>query len=111
MRMTRKRAVEPEAGEVEQYAGAFARVRLVRAWIAAAAAMVGMLYAFVALLERVVKQLPDFTQAHVVLARLYFKLKRPQDAENERLIINRLNAEQQKKEPTGKPEAQPANPR
>ena len=55
MRMTRKRAVESEAGEVEQYAGAFARVRLVRAWIAAAAAMVAMLYAFVALLERVVK--------------------------------------------------------
>ena len=55
MRMTRKRAVEPEAGEVEQYAGAFARVRLVRAWIAAAAAMVAMLYGYVALLERVVK--------------------------------------------------------
>ena len=55
MRMTRKQTLESGAGEVEQYAGAFARVRLVRAWIAAAAAMVGMLYAFVALLERVVK--------------------------------------------------------
>jgi hypothetical protein len=44
------------AGErgAEQYAGAFARVRLVRAWIAAAAAMVALLYGFVALLERVV---------------------------------------------------------
>lgn len=36
----------------EQYVSAFARVRLVRAWIAAAAALVAMLYAFVALLER-----------------------------------------------------------
>ena len=40
-------------GEAERYAGAFARVRLVRAWIAAVAAMVAMVYAYVALLERV----------------------------------------------------------
>ena len=39
----------------EEYAAAFARVRLVRAWIAAAAALVAMLYGYVALLERVVK--------------------------------------------------------
>ena len=55
MRMTRKRVVKPEAREVERYAGAFTRVRLVRAWIAAAAAMVTMLYGYVALLERVVR--------------------------------------------------------
>jgi hypothetical protein len=56
--MTKKRVVgggESGAAEAERYAGAFARVRLVRAWIAAAAAMVAMLYAYVALLERVVK--------------------------------------------------------
>ena len=46
--------VEGEGG-AEQYAGAFARARLVRAWIAVAAAMVAMLYAYVALLERVVR--------------------------------------------------------
>jgi hypothetical protein len=55
MRMSRKRAVSPEAVKVERYANAFARVRLVRAWIAAAAAMLTMLYEYVALLERVVK--------------------------------------------------------
>jgi len=58
MRMTRKRVVaggQAGAGGAERYAGAFARVRLVRAWIAAAAAMVAMLYAYVALLERVVR--------------------------------------------------------
>ena len=43
------------AGGADQYAGAFARVRLVRAWIAAAAAMVALLYGYVALLERVVR--------------------------------------------------------
>jgi hypothetical protein len=51
------RAAKPvvsEEGGVEQYAAAFARVRLVRAWIAAAAALVALLYGYVALLERVV---------------------------------------------------------
>ena len=36
----------------ETYVGAFARVRLVRAWIGAAAAMVALGYAFAALLDR-----------------------------------------------------------
>jgi len=52
-RMPGKRVAQ--GAEEERYAGAFARVRLVRAWIAAAAAMVAMLYGYVALLERVVK--------------------------------------------------------
>ena len=41
--------------EAEQYAGAFARVRLVRAWIAALAAIVAVLSTFLVLLERVVR--------------------------------------------------------
>ncbi|MDB4881334.1 MAG: hypothetical protein JWL95_100 [Gemmatimonadetes bacterium] len=36
----------------ETYAGAFARVRLVRAWIGAAAAMVALGFGFAALLDR-----------------------------------------------------------
>src|SRR5690349_12275657 len=55
MRMSRKRAVKSEARGVGRYADAFARVRLVRAWIAAAAAMLTMLYGYVTLLERVVR--------------------------------------------------------
>jgi hypothetical protein len=47
-----KQEVKPE---VKPYAGAFARVRLVRAWIAAAAALVAVLYSYVALLERMVR--------------------------------------------------------
>ena len=39
----------------DEYAGAFARVRLVRAWIAAMAALVAMLYGYVALLERMLR--------------------------------------------------------
>jgi len=41
--------------DADEYAAAFARVRLVRAWIAAAAALVAMLYGYVALLERMVR--------------------------------------------------------
>ena len=44
-----------EKGEAERYTGAFARAKLVRAWIAVAAAMVAMLYAYVAFLERVAR--------------------------------------------------------
>ena len=40
-------------GEAERYAGAFERVRLVRAWIAVVAAVVAMASAYVNLLERV----------------------------------------------------------
>ena len=50
---TGKRSLTTRAEE--QYAGAFARVRLVRAWVAAAAALVGMLMAFEALLERLTR--------------------------------------------------------
>ena len=39
--------------EAKRYAGAFARVRLVRAWIAALAAIVAMLSTYVTLLERI----------------------------------------------------------
>ena len=36
----------------EEYAGAFARVRLVHAWVGAVAALVGLLLALAALVER-----------------------------------------------------------
>jgi hypothetical protein len=55
MRITRKRVQKSGAVEVQRYADAFERVRLVRAWIAAAAAMLTMLFGYVALLERVLK--------------------------------------------------------
>ena len=40
--------------EAERYSGAFERVRLVRAWIAVAVAVVAMLSGYVTLLERLV---------------------------------------------------------
>lgn len=55
-RTSRAKPAQPRgsapANTDEQYAGAFARVRLVRAWIGAAAAMVALGYAFNTLLDR-----------------------------------------------------------
>jgi tetratricopeptide (TPR) repeat protein len=61
----------------------------------------------VKLLEQVVGALPEFTQAHVLLARLYFKLKRLPEAERERAVIDQLNARQQKNQPTNGAEPTP----
>jgi hypothetical protein len=61
MRLALRRETKPESPPHtksvqlkpdEQYAGAFARVRLVRAWIGVAAAMVALGYAFNTLLDR-----------------------------------------------------------
>jgi hypothetical protein len=47
-------------------------------------------------LEKVVAQRPDLIAAHVLLARLYYKQNHTVEAERERAIIERLNAEEQK---------------
>jgi tetratricopeptide (TPR) repeat protein len=55
-----------------------------------------------AMLEAIVKDAPDLVDAHVQLATAYTRLKRKQDADREREIINRLNAEGQAKISGGK---------
>jgi protein O-GlcNAc transferase len=51
----------------------------------------------VAMLEAIVKEAPDLVDAHVQLATGYNRLKRKDDAQRERAIIDRLNAEAQAK--------------
>jgi tetratricopeptide (TPR) repeat protein len=51
----------------------------------------------VAMLESIVKEAPDLIDAHVQLATGYNRLKRKEDADRERTIIDRLNAEAQTK--------------
>jgi tetratricopeptide (TPR) repeat protein len=51
------------------------------------------------LLEAVVKEFPDFVEARVVLASVYYRLNRKADADRERAIIQKLNEEQQAKQP------------
>jgi Flp pilus assembly protein TadD len=50
------------------------------------------------LLEAVVADVPDYTEAHVMLATCYYRLKRSDDAERHRAIAERLRAEQQERQ-------------
>ncbi len=46
-----------------------------------------------ALLEGVIREVPDYMEGHVALARLYFRLGRREEAQREREIVERLRAE------------------
>lgn len=50
-------------------------------------------------LERIVREAPDFIEAHVTLATIYYRQKRKADGDRERQIVAKLNAERQAKEP------------
>lgn len=52
-----------------------------------------------ATLEDLVKESPQFLEAHVTLALVYYRLKRPDDSKRERDIVQRLTAEAQAKQP------------
>jgi tetratricopeptide (TPR) repeat protein len=56
----------------------------------------------VGLLERVVAEAPSFVDGHVLLATTYYRLKRKEDGDRERAIIDRLNAEKQAQQPGAK---------
>jgi len=60
------------------------------------------------LLEQVVKAAPDFTEAHVSLATAYYRLKRKEEGDRERAIIQKLNAQKQAAAPGAKEELGPA---
>ncbi|MBS1809883.1 MAG: tetratricopeptide repeat protein [Acidobacteria bacterium] len=50
-------------------------------------------------LEQLVKDAPDFVEAHVMLATVYYRLRRKADGDREQAIVNKLNAERQAKQP------------
>ena len=50
-------------------------------------------------LESLVKASPEFTEAHVSLSLVYYRLKRPADGKRERDIVEKLTAEAQAKQP------------
>jgi hypothetical protein len=56
----------------------------------------------------VIADAPDSVDAHVQLATAYNRLKRKDDADRERAIVDRLNREIQAKQPA--PESQPQAP-
>jgi len=49
-------------------------------------------------LEAVTREAPDFVEGHVSLATLYYRLKRKEDGDRERAIVQRLNEQIQRKE-------------
>ena len=55
-----------------------------------------------AALEQLVRESPQFIEAHVSLATVYYRLKRKQDGDRERAIVLKLNAEKQAREPGAK---------
>jgi tetratricopeptide (TPR) repeat protein len=57
----------------------------------------------VQMLEAIVQDNPNLVDVHVQLATAYNRLKRKDDADRERAIIDRLNAEAQAKQPGSKP--------
>lgn len=50
-------------------------------------------------LEGLVKESPQFLEAHVTLALVYYRLKRPEDSKREREIVQKLTAEAQARQP------------
>jgi len=54
--------------------------------------------------EGVLKQAPQFVEAHISLAATYYRLKRKQDGDRERALVQKLKAEQDAKGERGKAE-------
>jgi Flp pilus assembly protein TadD len=52
-------------------------------------------------LESIVKEAPAYTEAHVALATVYYRLRRKEDGDRERAIVQKLNAEAQAKQQQG----------
>ena len=58
-----------------------------------------------ALLEPIVREAPKFVEARVTLATVYYRLKRREDGDRERALVDELNREIQAKQPVATPPA------
>jgi len=67
--------------------------------LAAVYAMAGKPAQALPLLEGVLKEHPDFVEARVLLASVYYRLDRKADGDREKALIQKSNAEQQAKQP------------
>ena len=50
-------------------------------------------------LESILKEAPQFTEAHVTLATVYYRLKRKDDGDRERARVRKLTADAQARQP------------
>jgi tetratricopeptide (TPR) repeat protein len=76
----------------------------VRFQIAGADLALGRIEKAQAELESILKEAPNFTEAHVVLATVYYRQKRKADGDRERALAERLRAAEQAAEPAQKAE-------
>ena len=53
-------------------------------------------------LEKLIQETPQFVEAHVSLATVYYRLKRKEDGDRERATVLKLNAESQATQPGAK---------
>ena len=56
------------------------------------------------LLEGVAKEFPEFSEARVLLASVYYRLNRKEDGDREKAAVQRLTAEEQAKQPAAQNE-------
>jgi tetratricopeptide (TPR) repeat protein len=54
-------------------------------------------------LSAIIAEAPKFTEAHVLLATAFYRLKRKEDGDRERALVQKLNAETQAAQPKGDP--------
>jgi len=99
-----------EDAELEAALGHFTRALGVRPGdigtrfqIATARVALGQADEALALLEPIVREAPKFVEAHVTLATIYYRLKRREDGDRERAIVEELNREIQAKQPGSVP--------
>jgi Tfp pilus assembly protein PilF len=62
----------------------------------------GKLDAAHASLKKVTRDSPDFIEGHVMLATVFYRLKRKEEGDRERAVVERLTAERQAREPGAK---------
>jgi tetratricopeptide (TPR) repeat protein len=99
-------------GEYEHAQQLLARALLVRPGDPGALYQVGATYLSAgdlnracATLEQVLKDSPQFLEAHVSLAQVYYRQKRKEDGDRERALVQKLKAEQDAKQSQSKGEA------
>jgi tetratricopeptide (TPR) repeat protein len=75
------------------------RERYAHYHLAAVYALAGKPADALPLLQGVLKEHPDFVEARVLLASVYYRLNRKEDGDREKALVEKSNAEQQAKQP------------
>ena len=86
------------------------RDQYARYHVAAVYAAVGKPNDALPLLEGAVKETPDFIEARVLLASVYYRLNRKEDGDREKAAVQKLTAEQQAKQPGAQTDSKAATP-